>query len=102
MITERKALQMVPAVMAVTEITVDTTMTVNVVHVVLVSVETTKVVNVRTVLLHIIVIMPMANAGIDTVGKGEVNNTVFTAEGNGGLGHVTGQSVQTTALSAGK
>ena len=40
------------------------------------------------------------NAGIDTVGKGEVNDAILAAERNGGLGHVTGQSVQSAALSA--
>ena len=40
------------------------------------------------------------NAGVDTVGKGKIDDTVLPAEGDGGLGHMAGQSVEAAALSA--
>ena len=39
------------------------------------------------------------DAGVGAVGEGEVDNAELTAEGDGGFGHVTGQHVQTAALS---
>ena len=40
------------------------------------------------------------NAGVDTVGQGEINDAVFAAKGDGRLGSVLGQNLQTAALAA--
>ena len=42
------------------------------------------------------------DAGVDTVGQGEVDDAVLAAEGNGGLCHMAGQGVQAAALAAGQ
>ncbi len=42
------------------------------------------------------------NAGIDAVGQWKVDDAVLPAEGDGGLGHMAGQSVQARSLSAGQ
>ena len=39
-------------------------------------------------------------AGIDTVGKGEIDDAVFAAKGHRGLGQLFGKGVQPTALAA--
>ena len=42
------------------------------------------------------------NAGVDTVGQGEVDDAVLAAEGNRRLGGLPGQDMQAAALAAGQ
>ena len=42
------------------------------------------------------------HAGVDAVGEGEVDDAILTTEGDGRLGHVLGQRVETAALTAGQ
>ena len=42
------------------------------------------------------------NAGVGAVGQGEVDDAVLAAEGYGGLGHVSGEDVQSAALTTGQ
>ena len=42
------------------------------------------------------------DAGVDTVGQGEVNNAVLAAEGDGGLGGLFRQDIESAALATGQ
>ena len=39
---------------------------------------------------------------VGAVGEGEIDDAVFPAEGDGGLGHIAGQNVETAALPSGQ